>query len=169
MTEDTQETEEKPSRSARKREALALQVLGIELVKLKADQLDQVPIQERLKKAILDYHRFRSREAKRRQIQFIGRLMRDEEIHPIQDSLKNFKQISGTAQYQLHQTEGWRDKLLSDTNALTHYLDDHPGTDIQKLRLLIRQAKLAEQLKQPHLDKKAHRELFRFLRDNQTE
>jgi len=168
MTEDKPETEEKPSRSARKREALAIQVIGTELIKLKVDQLDQIPIQERLKKAILDHHRFRSREAKRRQVQFIGRLMRDEEIHPIQAALGNLKKVSGTAQYQLHQLEGWRKKLLSDSEALTHYLNDHPGTDIQKLRLLIRQAKRAEQQNNPQVDKKAHRELFRFLRNNQA-
>jgi len=168
MTEDKQETEEKPSRSARKREALALQVLGTELIRLKPDQLDQVPIQERLKRAILDHHRFRSREARRRQAQFIGRLMRDEAIPPIQEALKDIKQVSGAAQYQLHQLEGWRDKLLSDNEALTDYLNDHPGTDIQKLRLLIRHARQAEQQNKPQADKKAHRELFRFLRGNQS-
>ena len=166
MTEDKQETEEKPSRSARKREALALQVLGTELIKLKADQLKLFPIQEKLKNAILDHQRFRSREARRRQAQFIGRLMRDEEIQAIQDALDDLKQVSGAAQYQLHQLETWRDRLLSESEALTHYLDDHPGTDIQKLRLLIRQARNAEQQNPPQTDKKAHRELFRFLREN---
>jgi ribosome-associated protein len=169
MTEDAPETEEKPSRSAQKREALALQVMGTQLIKLKPDQLELMPIQEKLKQAILDYNRFKSHGAKRRQSQFIGRLMRDEDIHPIQSVLNDLNQISASAQYQLHQLEEWRDKLITDPQALTNYLNDHPSTDIQKLRVLIRQAKHAEQQNSPAEDKKAHRQLFRFLRDNQSE
>ncbi len=168
MTEDGPETEEKPSRTARKKEALALQTLGARLISLGPDQLALLPIRDKLKQAISDHHRFKSHEAKRRQLQFIGRLMRDEDIGPIQDVLNDINQVSASAQYQLHQLEDWRDRLISDSQALTNYLNDHPNTDIQKLRSLIRLARHAEQQHSPPTDKKAHRQLFRFLRDNQT-
>ena len=171
MTEDKPETEQKPSRSARKREALALQKLGTELLKLRPEQISLIPLHPSLEKAILDYHRIRSNGAKKRQVQFIGKLMRDEDFEAIQEALKDLNRSSSAAQYQHHQLELWRNKLLAEPNALTEYLNEHPKTDIQNLRVLIRQAKSAEQKNaepnNPTPEKKYLRQLFRFLRDNQ--
>ncbi|MBV1906774.1 MAG: DUF615 domain-containing protein [Pseudomonadales bacterium] len=178
MTEDNPEIEQKPSRSSRKRDALALQTLGTDLLKLPADQFKLISVSETLKTAINDYHRIRTREAKRRQSQFIGRLMRDEDIDSIHMALSDLQQTSAAAQYQHHQLEGWRDKLLTQPNALTEYLNEYPHTDRQQLRTLIRQAlssqskssrqKDSQQNQQAKPDKKHLRALFRFLRDSQN-
>lgn len=171
MTETKQDSEEKPSRTALKREALAAQSLGAELTKLRQDIIKRIPMSATLEKAILDHQGIRSNGAKKRQLQYIGRLMRDDDLDAIRDALSDIKQSSASALYQHHQLEAWRDKLLLDPKALTEYLDHHPDTDIQQLRVLIRQAKKEENANLEKTtssagDKKPLRALFRFLRDN---
>ena len=152
-------TEDKLSKSARKREALALQSLGSRLLKLNAEQIKSIPISVDLSDAIQTYHRINSREAKRRQSQYIGRLMRTEDFQSISDILGDLQQTSASAQYKHHMIESWREKLLKDPQMLTDYLNEHPNTDIQALRILLKHAR--------SLEKRHLRELFRFLRNNE--
>ncbi len=148
-----------PSRSARKREALAAQDLGRQLTLLSAEQLARLPMAAALLKAITDYQRFPSHGAKRRQLQFIGRLMRDADTSAIQAALDLIQAHSAQAKSRLHQAERWREALLANDSALTEYLDQYPGTDVQALRVLIREARKDR-------DKTAFRNLLRFVRDN---
>ena len=147
------------SKSARKREADRLQDLGARLSDLNKDQLDSVPLSAELATAIADYHRFTSHGARRRQAQYIGRLMRGEDIEAISNAIERFDGDSARARFEHHQTESWRDRLLAEDDALTEFLNRYPETDRQALRALIRSARR-------HAGDKTHaRALFRFLRE----
>jgi ribosome-associated protein len=150
------------SKSERKRQALRLQALGKELTGLKRAQLEALPLPERLAHAIFEYQRFASHEAKRRQLQFIGRLMRDFDANELETALANLRGESADARYRLHQAEQWRDRLLAEPAALTEFLDEFPDADRQALRQAIARAqKPAAETQQ----KAANRALFRLIRE----
>jgi ribosome-associated protein len=151
------------SKSERKRQAHRIQALGEQLAALKPAQLRELDLPDRLLASILDYQRFPSHEARRRQMQFIGRLMRDYDVEPIQRALDTFHGQSAQAQYEFHQLEVWRERLLAEPEALTEYLSAHPDVDVQQLRHRIAQVQKAkDELQQ----RTAARALFRFLRDS---
>ena len=115
---DDREEPERPSKSQRKRDMAALQDLGTELVMLNADQLAQIELPERLHEAIADAQRIRDFEGRRRQMQFIGKLMREIDPAPIRAKLDEWSGVAraGTAQQRL--VERWRERLLADDTAL---------------------------------------------------
>ncbi len=145
------------SKSKRKRQMIALQKLGELLVELPAAQLSQIPLDNVLKEAIIAARSFPSHGAKRRQLQYIGRLMREiEDISPIQSALDKFALKSQQSKAQFHKIERWRDKLIAeDDAALQEFLSQFPDADRQQLRQLIRNAKKQEQ---------PNKDLFRFLK-----
>lgn len=151
------------SKSERKRDAKRLQKIGLKLTALNAQQLSQIPLTNDLTKALADYQRISSNEAKRRQLQFIGKLMRGTEAEAIEQALALVEGTSAQARYLMHQLETWRDRLLHDDSALTDYLHEHPTTDRQLLRHHINKARTANGAKH---QRSAARELFRFLRDS---
>ncbi|WP_020409665.1 ribosome biogenesis factor YjgA [Hahella ganghwensis] len=152
-----------PSKSSKKRAMQALQDLGRELTKLKPDQLDELPISDRLKDALIDYQKFPSHEAKRRQLQYIGKLMREVDEEELQPYLEKYTEGSDSQTAVHHQAERWREQLITGGNeALTAFVDEHPGGDIQHLRHLIRNAqKDLEQNK----NRGAAKKLYRYIRD----
>jgi ribosome-associated protein len=158
MSSDEQDV----SKSERKRQAKHLQNLGARLAELSADALEGLELPPRLAQAIADYQRFPSFGARRRQLQFIGRLMRDADADAIEASLAEQEGTSAAARYEFHQLERWRERLLTEPDALTEYFDEHPSADRQRLR---------RQLKRVHdaHDEQAHRTesraLFRLLRE----
>ncbi|MCZ6659038.1 MAG: DUF615 domain-containing protein [Gammaproteobacteria bacterium] len=149
------------SKSAKKREALRLQQIGSALTKLNTDQLAAMPIDTRLMDAIALYHRIKSNEAKRRQLQYIGRLMRDSNVTAIEDEIDRLSGESAAARYQFHRLERWRERLLAEPDALTEYLVEYPTTDRQHLKHLIHRTNDAKDATQ---QRKLARELFRLLR-----
>ena len=154
-----------PSKSQKKREMHALQDLGEELVALPQDRLNKLDLPDALYDAVMDARRFTKHEARRRQMQYIGKIMRDIDTDPIAEQLAEIKGESDTAKAHFHALERWRDRLLADDAALTEWLAQHPSDDIQQLRNLIRNArKEAADNKPP----KSSRLLFRWLRE-QTE
>ncbi|MCZ6458134.1 MAG: DUF615 domain-containing protein, partial [Gammaproteobacteria bacterium] len=100
------------SKSERKRQANELQKLGLRLAGLNSRQLAEVDLPDTVRQAVADYQRFASREAKRRQLQFIGKLMRRIDSEPISALLDEFDGTSAAAQYQFNQLERWRDRLI---------------------------------------------------------
>ena len=151
-----------PSKTQKKREAEGLQDIGRELVGLSKEQLAKFDLPDNLMSAILEAQRITSNGAIRRQMQFIGKLMRTIDAEPIVDLLARIKGESDAAKAEFHQLERWRERLLTSPDALTEWLAQHPGSDAQQLRTLIRNAaREAEQNKPP----KSSRELFRVLRD----
>ena len=153
------------SKSQKKRNAQRMQKLGLALTKLNARQLDDVPLTAELTNSIAEYHRIHSNEAKRRQLQFIGKLMRETDVAAIEQALELIAGSSAQARYQIHQLERWRDRLVSQDAALTEYVSDHPTVDRPQLRQHIQRVRSASDEQQRRT---AARALFRLLREHQV-
>ena len=128
------------SKTQRKRQVAGLQELGAELVALNEDQLAGIELPERLRDAVTDARRITAFEAKRRQLQYIGKLMRGVDAGPIRAALDAaHAHLRGdTAAHKL--TEAWRERLLSDPDAVGELLAEFPGVDIRRLQALARAA-----------------------------
>ncbi|MBZ9613841.1 ribosome biogenesis factor YjgA [Rheinheimera maricola] len=159
---DTWDEEEGKSKSQVKREMHELQKLGEELVSLSAASRARVPLDDELKDALqLADKLSNKREALRRHIQFIGRLMRTRDLEPIEQALALLRNTNQAATRQFHKVEQWRDKLLDDNDAITAFIASYPDVDVQQLRQLIRNTKKEQEKQQPP---KAFRELFQFIK-----
>lgn len=151
-----------PSKSELKRQMTALQKLGGELVALSPERLKKIDMPDTLRDAIRDAQRFTKNEAKRRQMQYIGKIMRGIEIASLQAAIDEIKGVSATANIRQHQLERLRNRLMEDDAVFSEIARDYPGADLQHLRQLRRNAlKEIEQNKPP----RAFRELFRELRE----
>ena len=150
------------SKTKRKQEMHALQALGSALLELPSSQLDALDIPEPLAEALREARRIGSHEAKRRHLQYIGRLMRKVDPDPIRAGLAEIQGRSAAARARHRRIEHWRKRLLEDNQALTEFAREHAGAELQALRTLIRNARLEIAAKRaPH----AQRELYRRLRD----
>ncbi|MDP2824789.1 MAG: ribosome biogenesis factor YjgA [Sulfuritalea sp.] len=151
-----------PSKSQLKREMTALQDLGAELVALSKERLAKIEMPERLRDALLDAQRFTKHEARRRQMQYIGKIMRDIDATPLRAAMDEINGVSEAANIRQHRLERLRTRLMEDEAVFSEVARDFPGADMQHLRQLRRNAlKEAEQGKPP----RAYRELFRELRE----
>lgn len=152
-----------PSKTQVKKQMHELQDLGAELVALGRDQLAQLDLPEALRDAIREMHRINKFGAQRRQLQYIGRLMRDiEDTAPIVAKLNAWKGVSQQHTAHLHLLERWRDRLMEDEGALTELLTAYPEADIQRLRTLLRNARKEKEAGKPP---KNYREIFQLLRE----
>lgn len=140
---------------------LDLQALGAELVALPEAQLERFELDAALREAVQEARRIKSHEAKRRQLQYIGRLMRDVDPQPIRARLAALAGNSAEAAAAHRRLEAWRTRLLEDDAALTAYATEHPAADLQKIRALIRNARQEQKDGKPP---RAFRELFRVLK-----
>lgn len=157
-----EEEEPPPSKTRIKKQMHELRDLGKELTELSRDQLAQLDIPENLREALRDMKSINKFGAQRRQIQYIGKLMREIDPAPILARLDVWKGRSQQHIAYTHQLERWRDRLMENDAALTQLLAAHPGADAQRLRTLIRNAqKEIESGKPP----KNYREIFQVLRD----
>ena len=139
-----------------------LQALGAALAELSESQLKEMRLGEDLLEALLEAKRIRSHEAKRRQMQYIGRLMREVDPAPIRSRLAELEGSSAQASARHRRLETWRERLLGDDEALTAFAAEHPGADLQALRTLIRNARKEQKESKPP---RAYRELFRVLKE----
>ncbi|WP_308303030.1 ribosome biogenesis factor YjgA [Cupriavidus pauculus] len=152
------------SKSQRKRDMTELQDLGAELEALAKDRLARVPMPESLSDAVLAARKITSHEGKRRQMQFVGKIMRsldDDEVAAIRAALEGFKGTSKAETAKMHLMERWRDLLLADDAMLTKFLGEHPGIDVQSVRNIIRNARKEKELGKPP---KYYRELFQAIK-----
>jgi ribosome-associated protein len=150
------------SKTRRKREMHELQALGVALVALPEGMLQAMALDPKLLDAVLEAKRITAHEGKRRQIQYIGRLMRDVDPAPIRARIAELEGSSAQATARHRRLEAWRERLIADDEALTAFAVEHPGADLQVLRTLIRNArKEQKESKPPH----AFRELFRVLKE----
>ena len=131
----------KPSKTRRKQASHDLQELGEALMELPANRLAQLDLSDTLRDAIDELRRVRSHEGRRRHLQSIGKLMRHVDPEPLREAVASFRLPSARETLALHQAEQWRVRLVSDDNALTVWLREHPETDAQTLRSLIRSAR----------------------------
>ena len=159
-----------PSKTQLKAEADEKQALGEALLTLRPDLMARLDLPEKLLQAIGDAKKITSFEGRRRQIQFIGKLMRPLDDEPIRDAID--EQANGSAQLtlQLHLAEQWRDKLIASDDTLGIWLDTYPATDAQQLRALIRQARKDALPEKPEKSGeaprhgKSYREIFQLVR-----
>ena len=156
------EQDELTSKTRKKKDMLALQNLGAQLVELNEQQLGAMQLPESLLAAVQEARRLTKHEARRRQMQYIGRLMRDIDAAPIRDRLENWLGQGREHTAQLHALERWREELLAGDPALEHFLREYPDADSQRLRTIIRNARREQGAALPP---KSYRELFRALRE----
>lgn len=160
---DDEYEEQAPSKSQIKREMHALQDMGKALSELTPSQLAGIDVPDEVREAITELLRIRSNEAKRRQLQYIGKLMRKVDTDQLAADLESIRTQGTLSVQRQHLIEQWRDRMLDgDKQAVGDFIDAYPQVDIQHLRQLVRQAlKEKSQQKAP-----AHaRKLFRYLRD----
>lgn len=153
---------EPPSKSQRKREMHALQDLGEQLVALSLDQLKKVPMPDSLADAVREAKRITSHEGRRRQMQYVGKLMRNVDPAPIIAQLDVFKGVSKAEIARQHRLEKLRADLIEDEKTLQAIGELWPEADFQQLRTLRRNALKERELNKPP---RAFREIFRVLRD----
>ena len=151
-----------PSKTKIKKQMHDLQDIGEQLVALGKDQLKEVELPENLRDAVIEAKRMTKFGAIKRQMQYIGRLMRDVDTAPIISKLETWNGTSRQHIAWLHQVERWRERLLEDASAITELLAAHPQADAQHLRALIRNAHKEKELQKPP---KSYREIFQVLRD----
>ncbi|MBP7991122.1 MAG: DUF615 domain-containing protein [Rhodocyclaceae bacterium] len=151
----------RPSKTKAKEEMDALQELGKRLVEVSNDRLKKLDIPEILADAVREAKRISSFGALRRQMQYIGKLMRDVDVEPIQEMLDEIDGVSNKANARFHALEKQRDKLLADESVITALKNQHPDLDVTALRTLRRNA-LKEQAEQK--PPKAYRAIFQLLK-----
>jgi ribosome-associated protein len=158
---------ELPSRNQLKAQMQELQALGEAVAALPADRLAGLKIDDRLRDAIEELHRTRSFEGKRRQVQYIGKLMKFEDAEPLREAVASYRTGSAKDTLALHQAEFWRDRLLAEDGALDDWLKEHPATDVQQMRSLVRSAR-KEKLEPGARHGRAYRDLFQMVRGHMT-
>lgn len=151
-----------PSKTKRKEAMLALQDLGEELVKLPATKLEKLDLPDELRRAVEDCRRFTKHGAIRRQLQYIGRLMRGVDEAPIARQLAAWRGESDEEKALLHRIERWRDRLIENDDALTLFLNEYPQADATQFRQLIRNARHEAASSKPP---KSSRAIFKLVRE----
>jgi ribosome-associated protein len=152
----------RPSKTRRKKDSHDLQDLGEALVAMPDGRLVDLPMDESLLDAIRQYRVTRTHEGRRRQMQYIGKLMRDVDPEPIRERLAAWSGQSRAEIVRQHAMERWRTRLVEDDAALTEFLQLYPNLDAQVLRNHIRNARREQAAGKPP---RAYRELFRIVRD----
>ncbi|MDU3502350.1 MULTISPECIES: ribosome biogenesis factor YjgA [Haemophilus] len=149
------------SKSEIKRDAEDLKQLGEKLVNLTKANLTKVPLDDSLKDAIELAQRLQ-KEARRRQLQYIGKLLRSIDAEPIREALEKIENKHNQQQAMLHKLEILRDELVAKGDvALTDLLNEHPSADRQQLRNLVRAAQKEKEQNKPS---KAYREIYQILK-----
>ena len=137
--DDAAEAYDGPSKTQQKQDSHDLQDLGTELLKLSAAQLDAIPMAPKIREALREQGRMPTREAKRRHMQYLGKLLREGDdgalLRRALDAIR-----AGEARL-LADAEQWRERLLADDAALTEWIKAHPRVEVQPLRALVRNAR----------------------------
>ena len=148
------------SKSERKRRSTALQDVGAQLVRLSREQLARIEMPEDLREAILECKRYNKHEAIRRQLQYIGKIMRELDCAPIVDQLAALEAPSRRQTALFHVAEKWRDQLIEDPQALERFRAEFPRADASRVQALTEAAR-AERAKRS--TPKHARELFHAI------
>ncbi len=163
------------TRTDLKRESDELQALGTELLTLRQSSMDKLGLPEKLVEAVAEAKKITNFEGKRRQMQFIGKLMRkleESDTLGIRAALEAQNRGSAQETLSLHLAEKWRELLLLDDDAVAKWMAEFPGTDSQQLRALVRQARKDAKPERPgeaQRHGRAYRELFALIREQVAE
>jgi ribosome-associated protein len=161
--------EGRPSKSELKRQMHELQELGQALSELPASRVAPLNLPDSLLDALREYHRTRSHEGRRRQLQYVGKLMRQVDPEPVREAIAAFKLGSAKETLALHEIERWREELMASDDAITRWVEHHPETDVQQLRNLVRSARKDAGKAAPADGKgqrhgRAYRDLFQLIK-----
>lgn len=163
---DTPEEYERPSKSQLKREMHALQELGETLIAMKPGERARFALSDDLEHAIDETARISSREARRRHMQYVGKLMRKEDLTALHAEFDAIDKERFQRDHAFHRLEKWRDRLIDEGDAaVDHYMQDHPDADRQTLRQLVRNARRERDQQKPPV---SARKLFKYLRESQN-
>ncbi|MDT8991148.1 ribosome biogenesis factor YjgA [Curvibacter sp. APW13] len=171
---------DEPTRTDLKKESSELQKLGEDLLTLRAELMEKLELPARLVEAVAEAKRITNFEGKRRQMQFIGKLMRQlppEQVEAVRAALVEQHMPSRKETELLHHAEKWRAQLIANDDAVGQWLNIHPATDSQQLRALVRQARKDAKPEKPGeapRHGRAYREIFQLVRtalggDNESE
>ena len=167
------------SRTDRKKDSDDRQDLGVELLTLRAELMDRLNTQghitDLLREALAEARRITNFEGKRRQMQYVGKLMRklsEESVAAVKDALNEQRMGSTKDTLALHLAESWRDRLMAEDTALQEWMNDYPSTDSQQLRALVRQARKDDITTKADIAKgllprqsRAYREIFQLIKE----
>ncbi len=163
------------SKTDLKRESTELQKLGESLLTLRADLMERLALPDKLLDAMAEAKRITNFEGKRRQMQYVGKLMRGldaETLDAARAALDEQQRGSAQATLSLHEAEQWRDRLVESDDAIGEWLRLYPGTDSQQLRALARQARKDAQPDKASVSQglaprrgRAYREIFQLVRE----
>ena len=148
------------SKTRRKRQMHDLQAIGAALVKLSPEKLARIDLPETLREAVSDAKKFTKHEAIRRQMQYIGRIMRDVDAGPIQEQLNALEAPSRKQTAIFHVAEKWRQAILDDPEQIAAFVKEYPEADPKRLRELASGAGEEKRVGKPP---RQFRELFHVL------
>ena len=154
------EEDEFISKTRRKRQMHDLQALGAALVKLSPEKLSRIALPEALRDAVLDAQKFTKHEARRRQLQYIGKIMRDIDADPIMEQLNALEAPSRKQTAVFHVAEKWRQALVDDPEQVAAFVKEYPEADPDRLRELAAGAVEEKRVGKPP---RQFRELFHLL------
>lgn len=155
---------EAPSKTQLKQQMLELQQLGHALAELPNERLQGLDLPERLLDAIVEFKRTRSHEGRRRQMQYVGKLMRGVDAEPLRAAVDAFALGSAVDAMNLHEAERWRLELVRDDDTITRWAQTFPDSDLQRLRALVRAARRDEATDSGVRHGRGWRELFQFVK-----
>lgn len=158
--EDSQDEHLPPSKTRRKKEMHARQEMGERLAGLDSKRLSTFDLPEVLVDAINEARQMRAHGARRRQMQLIGKLMREIDPVPIQKKLELLDRADAQQSERLHLLERWRDRLLADEKGLKEIAEAYPNADLRRLRALAQSANGERLANKPP---RSFRELFQEL------
>jgi ribosome-associated protein len=159
----------RPSKTRRKEESHELQSLGEALLEFNVAQLTTLGLGESLLDAIRTGQRVRTHEARRRQMQLIGKLMRSADVELARAAVAERQLGRARDSLALHSAERWRAELIADDAATTRFASAHAGADLQRLRALVRNARKDAAAAPEQRSGRAYRELFQFIREREAD
>ena len=163
IKENFNKTNEEVSKSQRRRDALELKSLARDLIAMSPSRFARLPVDEAVRAAVEEARRIRSNVARKRQLQFVAKLLRRSDAEPIMQALEAMEQDARQVNVRQHRAEAWRDHLIDRGDAaLGELLRQRPAADAQAIRQCIRQARSEASRNRPPA---AARALFRLLRE----
>ncbi|MBA4341091.1 MAG: DUF615 domain-containing protein [Methylibium sp.] len=158
---------DRPSKTQKKKDSHELQSLGEDLMSLPDSRVEPLGLPEILLDAVKAAKKITNFEGKRRQMQYIGKLMRRVDPEPIREAVAAFKLGHAKDSLALHESERWRARLLAEDDALQDFINQHAGIDVQQLRSLVRAARKDAAGAPEQRNGRAFRELFQFIKAEQ--
>ena len=148
------------SKTRRKKQMKDLQDLGAALVELSKEQLARVDMPENLRDAIMECRGITKHEGRRRQMQYIGKIMRGIDAGPIAAQLAAIEAPSRRQTAVFHVAERWRDEIMTEPGAIERFMKEFPEADANRLRELAEKAREEKRASKPP---RSFRDLFHVL------